>query len=43
MYDTPVEDLLAGFRDEREAWIAVFGKRLKESRKAIGEGRETVR
>ncbi len=34
MDDALVADLVAGPRDAREAWIAVFGQRLKESREA---------
>ncbi len=40
MDDALVVELVAGPRDEHEAWIAIFSKRLKESRKVIGEVRE---
>ena len=31
--DTLVEELVAGLKDEHEAWIAVFNRRLREARK----------
>ena len=47
--DALVEELVAGLKDEHEAWIAVFNKRLRESReppasvaRPIGRGRREV-
>ena len=31
--NAPVEELMAGLKDEHEGWIAVFNRRLKEARK----------